>query len=536
MNDNKKPNLNIPIQFQILSQFETEDTRFLKVKIWLMHLNENFNGSFFEKSIVETALPTLANTPILIYIEKNSDGEKDASDHRSVLIKEDGQYKIKYIGQAVGTIPESNNAQFEMRVCDDGIEREFVTVEGLMWTKFDDPIDIINRDKVKAESMELDENYTGDFGDDGLFHFSNFKFYGACILGKSVFPAMQNASIEVDFSLENLHKEIQEKMEQFKQFSMNQFSNVEIDNINSNNKEGGKNLVDEKLELLKKYNLTIEQLDFNLEEIKIEELEEKLNEFSNTQNTKPEISFSATYRQKRDALSNALDPKIERDADDNIIYEEYMWVEDFDDQYVFVEKSIWTDNNHDCKYGRFTYTFDEDSLIATISGEFEEMVLVWLTLDENQKLQDDRGSLETMSAEFEILKTKTSEFEATIETLNTEISTLKTSNEELSNYKNNNELEIHTNNINEVFSDFEESLKENETYTTLKFAVEKDIMNFNVDTLKKDLLAILGELNFSKTNKKAKPDKVVAPVINPDNSEVKTSRYGKYEQFIEKQE
>jgi hypothetical protein len=299
--------------------------------------------------------------------------------------------------------------------------------------------------------------------------------------------------------------------------------------IKENNKEGGTDLVDEKLELLKKYNLTIEQLDFNLEEIKIEDLEEKLIDFSNNQKSNAQITFSATYRQKREALANVLEPKIERDEDGNITYEEYMWVEDFDDEHVFVEKSIWTDKNHDCKYGRFTYTFDEESLTATISGEFEEMVLVWLTLDENQKLQDDRNS-------FEALKTKTSEFELTITTLNTEIETLKTSNEELLIYKNNNELNIHTDKVNEVFSDFEESLKENEKYIVLKSAVEKDIMNFSVDDLKKDLLAILGELNFSKTNKKSKPEKIVAPVINSESEETVKPRYGKYEQYMIKSE
>lgn len=298
--------------------------------------------------------------------------------------------------------------------------------------------------------------------------------------------------------------------------------------INSNNEEGGKGLMDEKLELLKKYNLTIEQLDFNLEEIKIEGLEEKLIEFSNNQKSNAQITFSATYRQKREALSNALDPKIEKDADGNITYEEYLWVEDFDDEYVFVEKSIWTTDNHERTYGRFTYTFVEDTLTATITSEFEEMVLVWLTLDENQKLQDERSN-------FEALNTKVSEFELTINNLTEEINTLKTSNEELSVYKNNNELEIHTNNINEVFSDFEESLKDNEKYITLKSAVENDVMNFNVDNLRKDLLAILGEMNFSKSNKKTK-EKVVAPVITTDDNNAEKPRYGKYEQYLEKQE
>ncbi|MFE6350965.1 hypothetical protein ACFVL3_20130, partial [Bacillus velezensis] len=78
----------VPLLFQSLDSFETEDTRFLKVKIWLMHLGENLNGSYFNKEAVQAAIPSLANTPILSYIEENSDGDIDFSDHRMVLIKE----------------------------------------------------------------------------------------------------------------------------------------------------------------------------------------------------------------------------------------------------------------------------------------------------------------------------------------------------------------------------------------------------------------------------------------------------------------
>jgi hypothetical protein len=183
--------------------------------------------------------------------------------------------------------------------------------------------------------------------------------------------------------------------------------------------------VDEnKIELLSKYNLTVEQLDFNLDDFTVEELDEKLKEFSvDTTDNQTDISkivttFSATYRQKREALSNALDPKIEKDADGNITYEEYMWVEDFDDQYVFVEKSIWTTDNHERTYGRFTYTFDEETLTATITSEFEEMVLVWLTLEENQKLQEERTNL---TAEFESLKNEFEDYKNNYSTINSEV-------------------------------------------------------------------------------------------------------------------
>lgn len=229
----KTVNSQIPLLFQKIKTFETEDTRFLKVKIWLMHLGANLNGSHFSKEVVEKALPTLANTPILAYIEDNSDGEKDFSDHRMVLVKENGDFKVRYIGQAIGIIPETNNAQFEMRLCDDGVEREFVTCDGLIWSsKWDDPIDIFNRDIIKSQSMELHDNYEGYWNEeDSLYHFSSFQFYGACALGDAL-PAMRSASIEAQFSQDKVFNHVQEKMEQFKQaFSMSKGGKEEMEDV-----------------------------------------------------------------------------------------------------------------------------------------------------------------------------------------------------------------------------------------------------------------------------------------------------------------
>jgi hypothetical protein len=52
----------IPISFEKLEKFEiqSDDSRFLPVKIWLMHLGENLNGSYFSQEVVEAAIPTLA--------------------------------------------------------------------------------------------------------------------------------------------------------------------------------------------------------------------------------------------------------------------------------------------------------------------------------------------------------------------------------------------------------------------------------------------------------------------------------------------
>lgn len=248
----KVVNTNIPVVFQKMQEV---DDRFMRVKIWLMHLGENYNGSYFSKETVLKAIPTLANTPILGFIE-NDGSENDYSDHRIILTKKNGKFEEKYIGQAYGTIPEDNNAKFEFKIGDDGVEREYLTCEGLLWQKWDIPTEIMDRDLVKSQSMELDKKFNGYWNDETqLYYFTDIKFFGACILGSSVMPGMNSASIEkyFSFSQESLQLEMQEKMEELKiAFSKHQHSYV--DDENKSSKED-KNMDKELLELLSKYGL-----------------------------------------------------------------------------------------------------------------------------------------------------------------------------------------------------------------------------------------------------------------------------------------
>lgn len=214
----KKVKTQVPVIFQKVEEFEKEDSRFIKIKIWLMHTGINFNGSAFSKESVNKAVPTLANTPILSFIEANAEGEKDFSDHRMELHRsEDGEYKFNYLGVAVGVIPETNNAHWEMRVTDSGEEKEYLVVDALMWTKWDDPTDIMATRGTTAQSMELADNYSGTIDNDGIFHFETFSFFGACLLGEGVQPAMENSTAELQFAdnTKATQKTIENKLQEF---------------------------------------------------------------------------------------------------------------------------------------------------------------------------------------------------------------------------------------------------------------------------------------------------------------------------------
>lgn len=211
----KKTALSFPVIFEKIKDFEAADDRFTKVKVWLMHLGKNLNNSAFEKSVVDKAIPTLQYIPIMGFVELNEDNEKDFSDHRYIITKDEKGVRRKYMGTPYGVIKSSddNNAHYEERLCEDGETRTFLVTEGVIWNVLEDGAEIFHRDLVKSQSMELyEKSIDGYEDDDGIFHFTEFSFRAACVLGEDVTPAMTGSTIEVQFALSDFVKNIQSEL------------------------------------------------------------------------------------------------------------------------------------------------------------------------------------------------------------------------------------------------------------------------------------------------------------------------------------
>ena len=211
----KKSALSFPVTFEKVKDFEAADDRFTKVKVWLMHLGKNLNNSSFEKSVVDKAIPTLQYIPIMGFVELNDDNEKDFSDHRYIITKDEKGVRRKYMGTPYGVIKSSddNNAHYEERLCEDGETRTFLVTEGIIWNVLEDGAEIFHRDLVKSQSMELyEKSIDGYEDDDGVFHFTEFSFRAACVLGDDVTPAMTGSTVEVQFALSDFVKNIQSEL------------------------------------------------------------------------------------------------------------------------------------------------------------------------------------------------------------------------------------------------------------------------------------------------------------------------------------
>ena len=205
--------MSLPIYFSVNDEISDKDNRFINVSIDVLHTGLNFNGSIFSKEVVEKNINSIKNTPILGFIREVPFDGKDFKGHEYVITKTKDGVKRKYIGEAFGMIPESCNPRWISKTTDSGEEKEFLQVDGLLWTKFQDSTEIMLEDIEKPQSMELfPESIDGYEDDDGNFVFTEFSFDGCCILGSEVEPAMENSVITIDFTMNNFVRNIQSEL------------------------------------------------------------------------------------------------------------------------------------------------------------------------------------------------------------------------------------------------------------------------------------------------------------------------------------
>jgi len=207
-------NISLPISFSVNNEISDKNNRFIDVTIDVLHTGLNYNGSIFNKEVVDENIDTIKNTPILGFITEVPYDDKDFKGHEYIIAKTDKDgVTRKYIGSAYGVIPESCNPRWITKTTDSGVEREFLQVDGILWTKFKDATDIMIEDVEKPESMELyPYDIDGYENEDGDFVFTKFSFDGCCILGSKVEPAMENAKIEVQFTMSDFVKSIQNEL------------------------------------------------------------------------------------------------------------------------------------------------------------------------------------------------------------------------------------------------------------------------------------------------------------------------------------
>lgn len=422
---------------------EKFNSQFHMVKIYIAYPGKNRNGSIISKETFEKMIPSLYGIPV---VGEWKDDKEDFGTHGGKIeISDEG---IQYIEttKPYGFVDSSATVQWESVVEEDGTEREYLTTTAFLWTsRYPEALKVLeNKNNQSMELNVFDGRMSEDYPE--YFEILDGEFSALCILGETVEGCFESAKIsQFNLDEDTFKQEFTQMVAELKQSLNFTF-------------EGGDNVPD-----------------------KIE-------------------SMFATYNQKREALKNALTSKVIRDDDGDIIEEIYYWLADFDDEYVYVEKSHWKDGDCDKSYGRFTYSFNEESIEATITSEFEKMILVWLTEEENKKIQDDRNAFEAISSELETLKIEHSTMQGNFAKLETEVKDLR----EFKAQKDKEEFEAKQerikqekiNHINTEYNNIPDDIKE--------MFIDKVDEYETIEDLDADICVyvVKNKVVFSKINKK----------------------------------
>lgn len=254
---------------------DTSKDGLVKAHLKAAHVGKNKNHSQITYSSMKKNLKSIKNRPILAYIHQlEIDGEQKNVFGWHAMHEDDGG-EIVYDEIPVGHVP--TDAKPEL-VYDADKDKEYIETDAYLYEGYTKAPDILmDADGQCPVSVEID---VYDFSYDAkekILNIDNFVFKGITILGyyedgSVVEPAMEGANI----SLLN--------------FDVDKKATFEID---QNSTKGGKNEMDLFEQLLQQYNVTVEDVTFDYENLTDEELKAKFEEMfgSKPEEETPDSNF-----------------------------------------------------------------------------------------------------------------------------------------------------------------------------------------------------------------------------------------------------
>lgn len=180
-------------------EFMLDKYRFLKMKMYLGHTGLNKKGFYISEEVFDSAKHTLANLPI---VAKINNFKGDFEGHN---FYEDADGRTIRDTDVMGVIPETHNFTYEVRndLALDGIARKYLVVEGLLWTRNLDLMDIIvKKNGIVKQSLEMKMDGTLDEVS-GITTVDRLTFEALCFLGDDIGEGMQGSKSFVTMFSEN---------------------------------------------------------------------------------------------------------------------------------------------------------------------------------------------------------------------------------------------------------------------------------------------------------------------------------------------
>lgn len=514
-------NVSLATTYEIDDTFDSE--KFIKMRLRVCHDGKNPNSSNFEVDNMEKSKDSIQNIPILANVIFDENDEPQFSGHDMELEKSKAnpdEYKVIFKETPIGLIPQNCNHTIE-----DFNGKNYVFVDGYIWRNYSNYAeDIINRDGESKLSMEIVVDAYSYDSKKKCYNITDYRYTGITFLNKDFGTGMEDALATTGtFAEDNSKEKFIIIMEELKD-TLTQY------NINSKIKEetekGGKEIVDKKLELLAKFNLTVEQLNFNIEEISIEDLEAKLTDIKE--------KFALSHNQLESEIKSELRKAthIETDWYGDPYECQDFYLRDIKDNIAIVIDSNW----EDCYGIPFTISGDSVTLdyankveyisdwrpkIAGDSSlEFEIKVTEKFKEISLKKYNEVTEKFNTLETEHNTSKTTLVETETKLAGIESDFAKLKEDNDSLvSEVESLKEFKLAKETLEkeEVFAKFEGLTDEDIA------DIKANISDYSVEVLEEKLFSIWGKKKmeletgkkFSKKELKTdKKDKLVFSLVD----------------------
>lgn len=324
----------------VFAKTKDSEEGLIPVELTACHTGLNRNHSSISKSVMSKSLSSFKNRPILAYIHK-PDNEEEFGWH-AMHNDEDGN--LVYDERIVGVIPESCKASLEY---DEENRKYYVKTNGYLYEEYSHASQILERMGEAAVSVELNVRELSYDGKNKVLNIEDFFLSGITILGRdenneTVEPGMEGSNIKLaDFSKEenslfNLNSDLLVAIEKL---------NDTISTFNKKSLEkGGESQVNKFDELLQKYGKTLEDIDFNYEEMSDEDLEAKFEELFGKASTEDEGEVNPPIEDEEqiEEIEEAIEEAFEEDEQDfeneEIINASEENVEEFSEDVVDTEE------------------------------------------------------------------------------------------------------------------------------------------------------------------------------------------------------
>ena len=269
----------VPTTFESEDSVDENHRGMKKVKIKIFHTGVNRNKSRVSKEAAERAMKTIPDRPVLAAIHQLDDGSWDFEGHEMTTVRneETGEDETVYIESQVGSF-SSEPAFWEH---DDKLDKDFVCAYAYIAEDYTRTTSILEEKNGTKNSCELViEELSYDAKEKVLdlddFYLNASTFLGSRDDGTEIGEGMEGSRADiVDFS--EAHNSVLIDLQTRLSNIESKLEKVCFNNNTQINQKGGNDLVKFE-ELLKKYNVTVDDITFDYDGLSDEELEQKFTE------------------------------------------------------------------------------------------------------------------------------------------------------------------------------------------------------------------------------------------------------------------